>query len=160
MSEKKSQSKTVSEVSDFLKSERIADMNRRRLALFLRTIRRSRGLSRAELAEKAGYESQAIITAIESSSKNPDDSKVIDLANALDVSIEQLKGYGKIELTDKGWPKLSESEKIALYLVAPILRELNDEETRHLMDTGLLLLKAKGREPAWKKPVFSRDKQK
>ena len=154
------QNKAMSEVSDFLKSERLAEMNRRRLALFVRTIRRSRGLSRAELAEKAGYESQAIITAIESANKNPDESKVIDLANALGVSIDLLKGYGKIDLTEKGWPKLSESEKIALYLVAPILRELNDEETRHLMDTGLLLLKAKGREPAWKKPLFTKDKQK
>ena len=141
-----------------IKNNRGGWLDRKRLALFVRTIRRSRGLTKAELAEKAGYESASMITAIESASRSPENEKFKDLANALDVSIEQLRGYGKIEISEKGWPKLSESEKIALYLVAPILKELNDEETRHLMDTGLLLCKAKGRTPAWRQTEYQAKK--
>ena len=126
-------------------------LNRKRLALFIRTIRRSRNMSKVQLAEKAGYD-VSMITAIENASKYPEDSKIKDLANALDISIDQLMGYGRIELTEKGWPSLTESERIALYLIEPMIRNMKDDDIRLLLD---ILLKICGtKSPAWKQTDF------
>lgn len=123
--------------------------DRQRMALFLRTIRKSKGMSKAELAEKAGYESASKITEIENGSRMPAYERIADLANALGVSIEQLKGFGRIEVSDKGYAKLRDHERIALYLLAPLIRGLPDEDLRYLMDTALLLRIKNGTSPDW-----------
>lgn len=132
-------------------------LNRIRLAMHVRAIRESKGMTKQQLAERSGYD-PGMITAIESATRDPDSGKIKELANALDVSIEQLRGYGKIELTEKGWPKLSESEKTALYLIAPILKVLNEEDRWRLIDAGLILCKSEGKVPAWKQTEFQKNK--
>lgn len=122
--------------------------------MHLNTIRRSLGLSENDIAEKAGYKNGAMITAIENGTKAAEDSKVKDIANALGVAISQLVGYRKFEITEKGWPKLTESEKTALFLFAPMLEVLSKEDRMRLIDHGLLLCKAAGETPAWKEPEF------
>lgn len=106
------------------------------------------------VAERAGYKNGAIITAIENGTKAAEDSKVKDIANALGVSISQLVGYRKIDISEKGWPKLTESEKTALFLFAPVIEVLNGQDTEHLIDYALLLCKAAGVTPAWKEPEY------
>lgn len=133
-------------------------LDRKRLALHVRTIRRFRKLSRQELAEKAGYRDARKITEIENASSGTDQSRVKDLANALDVSLEQLKGYRKIEITEKGYAKLSESEKTALFLFAPILKVLPDEDIRYLLDTALIVCGNRGVSPEWAQTEFQKQR--
>lgn len=123
--------------------------DKQRMALFVRTIRKSRKMTRAALAEKAGYESTSKITEIENGSRLPAYERIADLANALDVSIEQLKGFGRIEVTEKGYAKLRDNERIALYLFAPVIKGLPDEDIRYLADTALLLCLKNGITPDW-----------
>ena len=133
-------------------------MDRKRLALHVRTIRRFRKLSRQELAEKAGYRDARKITEIENASTGTDQSRIKDLANALDVSLEQLKGFRKIETTEKGYAKLTESEKTALFLFAPILKVLPDEDIRYLLDTALIVCGNRGAEPEWGMTEYQKQK--
>lgn len=100
-----------------------------------------------------------MITAIENETRRIDQDKVKELANALGVSISQLLGFKKIELSEKGWPRLTESEKTALFLFAPILQVLDDNDIEYLLDTGILLCKAKGIEPAWNEPEYKISKK-
>ena len=132
--------------------------DRQRMALFLRTIRKSKGMSKAELAEKAGYESASKITEIENGSRMPAYERIADLANALGVSIEQLKGFGRIEVSDKGYAKLRDHERIALYLLAPLIKGLPDEDLRYLMDTALLLRIKNGTSPDWGMTEYQKKK--
>jgi len=142
--------------------KRSGHWERNRFALHLKTIRCSLGLSEQDLADRAGYKSGTMITTIENASKEAEDSKMKDLANALDVSIGQLKGYRKIEQSEKGWPILTEAEKTALFLFAPILEVLDDRDKERLIDAALILCKAAGKIPAWEKPPWkkSEDKEK
>lgn len=131
----------------------------KRLSLHLRTIRKSRGMSEQDAADACGYKSGTMITAIENGTRRIDQEKIKEIANALGVSISQLLGFRKIDTTEKGWPKLTESEKTALFLFAPILEVLGDADTEYLLDTGLLLCKASGKEPAWNEPEFMKAKK-
>lgn len=131
-----------------------ADHRRKRLALHLKTIRRSLGLSEQDVADRAGYKSGTMITAIENTTRQVDDDKIKDIANALGVSISQLLGYRKIEMSDKGWPKLSDSEKTALMLLAPMIEVLDEKAVEYLLDTGMLLCRAGGVTPEWKQPEY------
>lgn len=136
---------------------RISYRERKRLAIFLRAIRISRGYGKQQLAEKAGYESAQMVSGIENCTKAPSHVKIRDLANALDVSIEQLKGYGKIQVGNTGWPVLTEEERIGLYLFAPILRVLSDEDRTKLLDYALLLCRNK--EPEWRQTEYQKKKR-
>lgn len=128
-------------------------MERKRLALSVSTIRKSRGMSRNELAEKAGYKSASAISSIENGSDSPSYEKVKDIANALEVSIAQLKLRGKIETDESGWPKFNESERIALYLFAPILKSLDEEDIRALLHTAVRFCE---KDPAWKQTDYQK----
>ena len=48
--------------------KRWEQQNRRRMALAVRTVRRSRGMSKETLAERSGYKDTSMITAIENAS--------------------------------------------------------------------------------------------
>lgn len=137
------------------KKEYAEKMKRKRLARNLNFIRRSQGLSEQELAEKVGYKNGSHIVSIENETGDPSYEKIRDIANALDVSIPQLKGTGrKIEMTNEGWPKLTESERTALTLFAPVLDALDEEGRRQLFDNTLLVLKGNGVVPKWKKADY------
>lgn len=131
---------------------------RHRTAFGVRTVRRSRGMSKEELAEKAGYEGAAIISAIENLSKDAAYGKIKDIANALDVSIEQIKCYGRMPVSKRGWPVLTDNQSIALYLVAPMFDVLNDDEIRQIIDICLVYCKSKQKAPAWKQMDFQKGK--
>lgn len=132
------------------KAARTEYRNRKRFARLLYAIRKSRGLSKEELAKRAGYDNPGAITGFENARKSPSYEKVKDLANALDVSIDQLKGYSKIKMSSKGWPVLTDSEILGLYLFAPILESMSDKDIDDLIDFALRCLKTSGRDPAWK----------
>ena len=112
-----------------------------------------------DAADACGYKSGTMITAIENESRRVDQDKIKEIANALGVSISQLLGFKKIELSEKGWPRLTESEKTALFLFAPMIEVLGDSDIEYLLDTGILLCKAKGEEPAWSEPDFMKNKK-
>lgn len=59
------------------KDEKWEQQKRRLMALAVRTVRRSRGMSKEELAEKAGYKDTGMITAIENASKDAADRKSV-----------------------------------------------------------------------------------
>ena len=140
---------------EFDKKAYAEQQRRKRLSRNLRVIRRSLGLSEQELAERAGYKNGAMIVAIENGSAEPSYDKIRDLANALGVSIPQLRGSGrKIDITEEGWPKLSESERMAISLFAPIIDSLDEFGIEHLLNTALLVCKANGVEPKWKRPDY------
>lgn len=116
-------------------------------------------MSEQDTADACGYKSGTMITALENGSRQVDQDRVKEIANALGVSISQLLGFKKIELSEKGWPRLTESEKTALFLFAPMIEALSDSDIEYLLDTGLLLCKAKGTEPAWSEPEFMKNKK-
>lgn len=120
---------------------------RKRIALAVSTIRESRGMTKEDLAKKAGYEGTGMITSIESATKNPEYGKVKDLANALDVSIAQIKLNSRIKVNDDGWADFSEGEKIGLHLFGPILDVLDLCEIKDIADYALL--RCRDRKPAW-----------
>lgn len=135
-------------------------MEKKRLALSVRTIRESRKMSRQELAGAAGYESSSMITSIENGTNSPSYDKVKDLANALGVTIAQLKCRGKIDTDPSGWPKLNESEKISLYLIAPMLKVLSDQDIEDILHITLKYCQASGKSPAWKQTEYQVKKSK
>lgn len=141
----------------------IKQLQSKRFALLLETVRRSKGMSKSQLAEAIGYESASAITAWENGTRDPNTETnretVKSIANALGVAIPQLKGYGNLRVRDNGQPILTESERLALYLFAPIIKALDDESIRYLIDTGLLLCKASGKEPAWRETEYQRSRK-
>lgn len=136
------------------------EKSRKRLGISLRAIRESKGISREELAKLSGYQEPDMISAIENGNRGPAYGKVKDIANALDVSIEQLKAYGKISFSDKGWPILTESERTSLYVLGPIIESLDEEDVLKVIDYAITRCRAKGKEPKWKKPNFGKNKEK
>lgn len=137
-------------------------MRKARLSLHVRTIRESKGMTQAQLAEKAGYESKASIVAIENGNKLPGKGKKDvtdkDIANALDISLDQLWGRRRIELTDSGIPKLTESEKTALTLFGPMLRAMSKKGREDLITAALYILGKEGVEPAWEQTEFQKER--
>lgn len=123
-------------------------IRKRRIALSVSTIRRSKGMKVSELAEKSGYE-PSMIRKIENGNILPAKGKDKALAEALDISLDQLWGRRRWTFWDDGNPKLNESEKTALSLYAPIIRALDTERRSQLMDHALTLLKAQGAVPEW-----------
>lgn len=140
--------------------KRWEQQNRRRMALAVRTVRRSRGMSKEELAEKAGYKDTGMITALENASKDAAYDKVKDIANALDVSIDQLRCTGNIGTTANGKPRLTEAEKIAVYLIAPIIKDLPDDDIRQILDICLVYSRNKDKSPAWRQTAFQAERAK
>lgn len=67
------------------------------LAERIRAARLARGMSQAELAEKAGYTSRAAINKIELGKMDPPRSKVLAIAEALHVSPAWLLGMDEPE---------------------------------------------------------------
>ena len=116
-------------------------------------------MSEQDVADACGYKSGTMITAVENGTRQIDDGKIKDIANALGVSISQLVGFKKFELTDKGWPKLTESEKTALFLLAPMVQSLDEEDIEYLLQTGVILCKAKGVAPDWTVPEYKSKKK-
>lgn len=122
---------------------------KQRIALHISTIRKSRGMSIAELAEKSGYE-PSMIRKLENANVLPARGKDKDLAKALDVSLDQLWGRKRFrEYMDNGQPKLTENERTALTLYAPILKSLSRERRLRLMEYALTMLEAEGKVPEW-----------
>lgn len=142
------------------KDEKWEQQKRRLMALAVRTVRRSRGMSKEELAEKAGYKDTGMITAIENASKDAAYDKVKDIANALDVSIDQLRCSGNIGTTASGKPRLNEAEKIALYLIAPIIKDFTDDDVRQILDICLVFRRCKENVPEWRQTAFQAEKNK
>ena len=91
-------------------------------------------------------------------SKDAAYGKIKDIANALGVSIEQVKCYGKIPTYKSGWANLTDNQSIALYLVAPMFDVLNDDEIRQIIDICLVYCKSKQKAPAWKQMDFQKGK--
>lgn len=116
-------------------------------------------MSEQDTADACGYKSGTMITALENGTRQVDQDRVKEIANALGVSISQLLGFKKIELSEKGWPILTESEKTALFLFAPIIEVLSGEDLDYLLSTGLLICQARGTEPAWTEPDFMKKKK-
>jgi len=132
-------------------------IRKQRLALHVSTIRRSRGMTVSELAEASGYE-PSMIRKIENGNILPAKGKDRALADALDISLDQLWGRRrKWEFWDDGNPKLNESEKTALFLYAPIIKALTAEGRSQLIDHALTLLRAQGTVPEWEKKPGSED---
>ena len=140
--------------------KRWEQQNRRRMALAVRTVRRSRGMSKETLAERSGYKDTSMITAIENASKDAAYDKVKDIANALDVSIDQLRCSGNIGVTADGKPRLNEAEKIALYLVAPIIKDFSDDDLRQILDICLVFRRNKDKVPEWRQTSFQAGRKK
>lgn len=147
-------------MNDKEKKEFIERKKKARLALNVSTIRRSKGMSQAELAEKAGYETKAGIVAIENGSRLPGtgkrDVKDKDIANALDISLDQLWGRKRVELTTNGLPKINDWERTGLTIFAPILKALSEERRKYLIETALMCLEADGVIPEWEQTEFQK----
>lgn len=144
------------------KAEYIERLKKQRLSLHVRVIRESKGMTQAELAEKAGYETKASIAAIENGSRLPGKGKKDvtdkDIANALGVSLDQLWGRRRLELTEKGLPKISESEKTALTLIGPMLKALSGKRREQLIDFALTLVEAERAEVPWEQTEYQKEK--
>lgn len=126
-------------------------VRRRRLSLHISTIRKSKGLTVPEVAEKAGYE-PSMIRKLENGSILPAPGKDEELAQALGVSLDQLWGRKTFkEFWGGGQPKLSESERTGLTLFAPIIKVLSPEKRIRLVEFALTLLEAQGVVPDWEK---------
>ena len=132
------------------------EARKQRLSLQVSTIRRAKGISVSELAERAGYE-PSTIRKIENGNHLPDKDKDISLANALGISLNQLWGRRKFELYDNGQPKLTEMDKTALTLIAPMLKAMSKEGRARVIDIAITTLLAEGAEAAWEE--YSRQKE-
>ena len=120
----------------------------------IKTIRKSLGMSQEDLAEKAGYKNSAIIVAIENDNSEPSYEKVKDIANALGVSIYQIKGQAKFRKVEGEGIYYSAQDLTALDLFSPLIAEMDTEELDKLLDYAVILLKASGKKPVWKKTRF------
>ena len=124
---------------------------KQRIALHVSTIRKSKGMSVAELAEASGYE-PSMIRKIENANILPAKGKDKELADALDISLDQLWGRKKFrKFWEDGQPVLNESERTAFTLYAPILKALSVERRLMLMDYALTQLAAQGVVPEWER---------
>ena len=89
--------------------------------MHVNTIRKEKGITVEELASATGYEPSSI-RRIENGTLLPDRNRDIKIANALEISLDQLWGRKKFkELFDSGQPKLKETEKTALTIIVPIV---------------------------------------
>ena len=146
------------------KKEYIDRLKRERLALHINTIRRCKGLTEAELAEKAGYATKSGIVALENGSRLPgkgrNDVTDKDIANALDISLDQLWGRRRLEVTESSLPKISEVEKTALTLLAPMMKAMSKEGREDLITAALYIIKAEGAEVEWEQTEFQKERNK
>lgn len=122
----------------------------------VRTIRESLKMSRESLAEKAGYKNSAIIVAIENGNNEPSYDKVKDIANALGVSIYQVKGQSRYRKVASDGIYYSEADVTALDLFSPLIEELDEDELAKLLDYAILLLHASGKQPHWKQTRYQK----
>ena len=133
-----------------------------RISLHVRTIRKSLGITVEELSSKCGYETKSGLIAIENGSRLPGESKgsITDktIANALNISLDQLWGRKRMTLSDKGYAKLSDSERTAVCLLAPMLKAMSPEGRDHLINEALLILKAENATPKWEQTEHQKEK--
>ena len=123
------------------------------LSMQVRTIRKSKRMSIAELSERVGVYEPGTIRKIENGTFLPDKDKDIALANGLGISLDQLWGRKKFtEFFDSGQPKLHENEKVALTIFAPILKALSKEGRNRLLIAAETILLAENAEVAWEEP--------
>ena len=87
----------------------------------VKELRLTKGLSREELAKRAGYQSASMIKSIEEGTKKPAFDKNLDLAKALGVSVNELLGKKK---------SLTKKEQIVLGGVAEYLEHLSEEDIK------------------------------
>lgn len=120
----------------------------------IRIVRKSKGLSQYELAVKSGYKTGSFIEAIENGNSTPSFEKLKEIANALDVSISQLKPNEFINVKDKNWLKLEEHEVEAMNILAPMIKVLTEEDSDMIIDYIRVVLKANNKTPDWKKPPW------
>lgn len=59
--------------------------------LELKRLRKFYGLTQEEFGEKVGY-GRSMISAIENGERNPTSKQLVKIANALDITVEQLMG--------------------------------------------------------------------
>lgn len=126
----------------------------------IKTIRTSLRMSQEELAEKAGYKNSAIIVAIENGNNEPSYEKVKDIANALGVSIYQVRGQSRFRKVDNDKEGIfyTDADVTALDLLSPLIYEMNGSELDKLLDYAIILLHAKGKKPHWKMSKFQMEK--
>lgn len=113
-------------------------------------------MSVKDLAERAGYD-PSTIRKIENGNFLPDEGRDISLANALGVSLNQLWGRKKFDtFFDSGQPRLYEYERVALTLLAPILKALSKEGRDKLIVAAETILLAENAEVEW--DTYSKEK--
>ena len=133
------------------------EARRQMLSLQVRVIRKSKGLSVSELADRAGYE-PSTIRKIENGTFLPEKGKDISLANALGVSLDQLWGRKRFkDFFDNGQPKLYETDKIALTLLAPLYKAMSREGRATLLDVAAALVKSENADIEWDEYSPSKD---
>lgn len=135
------------------------DQERTNIGRNIRTIRESLKMTQEELAEKAGYKNSAIIVAIENGNNEPAYEKVKDIANALGVSIYQVKGQSKFRKVTGDGIYYSEADLAALDLLSPLIYEMDGEELDRILDYAILVLHASGKKPHWKKTQYQIDRE-
>jgi len=81
----------------------------------LATLRKSKGLTQTNLANKIGV-SRRVVTYYEAESKYPPTHLIMPIAKALKISVDELLGVKKINISDpdnaKLWRKLNKAEKL------------------------------------------------
>ena len=120
------------------------------------TIRKEKGITVEELAAATGYEPSSI-RRIEKGTLLPDRNRDIKIANALGISLDQLWGRKKFkEFFDSGQPKLKETEKTAITIIAPIMKALSREGRLYVIDTMLMRLKYEGSQVEWEQYEYNK----
>ena len=125
------------------------------IGMNIRAIREEQKISQEELAAKAGYKNSAIIVAIENGNSEPAYDKIKDLANALGVSIYQVKGQNKFRKVSGEGIYYNEAELKALDLFAPLIAEMDGEEVGKVVEYATMLLHAKNKKAHWQKPKYA-----
>lgn len=77
----------------------------------IKELRELRGMEQIELAWELGYKSQSTISKWESGVNLPTGKKLIELAQVLDVSTNEILGMGDTPYTETDLRKLAESTK-------------------------------------------------
>lgn len=103
----------------------------------VKIIRKSKGMSVKELAEKSGYQSESAIIAIENG-RTPSFEKTKDIANALGVSIAQLKGTNN-----------PEDENNVNGILLPIANKMTESQLENWLYMGITILLADEKNPQW-----------
>ena len=125
----------------------------------IKTIRKSLNVTQDELAKDAGYKNSAIIVAIENDNNEPAYDKVKDIANALGVSIYQVKGQNRYRKVKGEGIYYSDADITALDLFSPLITNMDAEDLDKLLDYAIVLLKASGKKPQWKKTKFQSNEE-